>query len=40
MTRNGYQHMVLDDYVRRVRELRAERRAKLAAIRTQAQARA
>lgn len=40
MIRNGYQHMVLDDYVRRVRELRAERRAKLAAIRTRTQARA
>jgi hypothetical protein len=40
MTRNGYQHMVLDDYVRRLREVRAERQAKLRGVRTRAQARA
>ena len=40
MTRNGYQHMVLDDYVRRLREKREERQARLQSIRTEAQARA
>ena len=38
MTRNGYPHMVLDDYVARLRELRAERRETLAAIRNRKQA--
>ena len=40
MTRNGYQHMVLDDYVRRLREMRKERQARLQAIHTTAQAQA
>jgi len=40
MYRNGYQHMVLDEYVRRVREIMAERRARLEAISTPEQARA
>lgn len=40
MYRNGYQHMVLDEYVRQVREILAERRARLAAISTPEQAQA
>ncbi|MEA3345956.1 MAG: acetylxylan esterase [Chloroflexota bacterium] len=38
MTRNGYQHMVLDDYVDRVRRIRRQRRARLEAIETPEQA--
>lgn len=38
MSRNGYQHMVLDDYVRQLREVRAERSARLKGLRTRAQA--
>jgi len=40
MYRNGYQHMVLDEYVRQVREIMAERRARLGAISTPEQAHA
>ena len=40
MTRNGYGHMVHDDFVDRLRQVRAERRERLAAIRTRAQAEA
>lgn len=36
--RNGYAHMVLDDYVVQLREIYARRRARLTAIRTPAQA--
>ncbi len=39
MYRNGYQHMVLDEYVRQVREILAERRARLAALSSPGQAR-
>ena len=38
MTRNGYQHMVLEYYVGRLRELRADRRQRLTSIRTRGQA--
>ena len=38
MTRNGYQHMVLEYYVGRLRALRAVRRQRLADIRTRGQA--
>ena len=38
MTRNGYQHMVLEYYVDRLRALRADRRQRLASIRTRGQA--
>ena len=38
MSRNGYGHMVLDDVVGRVREIREDRRRRLAAIRTKKQA--
>lgn len=38
MSRNGYGHMVLDDVVGRVREIREDRRRWLAAIRTKKQA--
>ena len=40
MYRNGYQHMALDEYVHRVREILAGRRARLNAISTPEQARA
>lgn len=40
MYRNGYQHMVLDEYVCRVREIFAGRRARLEAISTPEQAQA
>lgn len=40
MSRNGYQHMVLDDYVGQLREVRAERLARLKSLRTRSQARA
>ena len=40
MTRNGYQHMVLDHYVEKVRAVQEERRERLRGIRTRAQARA
>ena len=38
MSRTGYGHMVLDDFVDRVREMRAARRERLDSIRTRAQA--
>lgn len=38
MPRNGYGHMVLDDYVARVRAKNAERAARLSAIRTKEEA--
>ncbi|HJP33237.1 MAG: prolyl oligopeptidase family serine peptidase [Candidatus Latescibacteria bacterium] len=38
MSHNGYGHMVLDDVVTRVREMREDRRQRLAAIRTRKQA--
>ena len=38
MTRNGYQHMVLEYYVGRLRALRADRRQRLTSIRTRGQA--
>lgn len=38
MSRNGYGHMVLDDIVARVREIRQDRRRRLASIRTREQA--
>lgn len=38
MAWNGYQHMVLDDYVRRMRSLQAERREILGVMRTRADA--
>ena len=38
MYRNGYQHMVLDEYVRQVREIMIDRQARLDAISTPAQA--
>ena len=38
MPRNGYSHMVLDDHVTKVREIRAERAGRLASIRTRKQA--
>ncbi len=38
--RNGYAHMVLDDYVARLRDIYARRRARLAAVQTPAQAEA
>lgn len=34
MKTNGYQHMVLDDYVRRLREIRVSREKRLASLRT------
>ncbi|MBI3832315.1 MAG: prolyl oligopeptidase family serine peptidase [Planctomycetes bacterium] len=37
---NLYPHMVLDDYVARIREMRRERRARLAALKTRRQAEA
>lgn len=40
MTKNGYPHMVLDHYVEKVRSVQRERRERLRAIRTRAQARA
>lgn len=40
MTRNGYQHMVLDDYVERVRELHLARREFLDARRSRAEIKA
>jgi cephalosporin-C deacetylase-like acetyl esterase len=40
MLRNGYQHMVLDDYVQKVRLIRGQRRERLNAIATPEQARA
>ena len=40
MIRNGYQHMVLDEYVRQVREITADRKARLDAISTPEEARA
>ncbi|MBN1582786.1 MAG: acetylxylan esterase [Anaerolineae bacterium] len=40
MVRNGYQHMVLDDYVHKLRPIREQRRDRLAAIATPEQARA
>jgi dienelactone hydrolase/pimeloyl-ACP methyl ester carboxylesterase len=38
MSHNGYAHMVLDDVVGRMRQIRTERQQRLAAIRTQKQA--
>ena len=38
MVRNGYQHMVLDDYVHKVRQIHRQRRARLDAIATPEQA--
>ena len=38
MPRNGYPHMVLDDHVMKVRQVRTERAERLAAVRTRKQA--
>ncbi|HCL29520.1 MAG TPA: hypothetical protein DIC52_13910, partial [Candidatus Latescibacteria bacterium] len=38
MSRNGYGHMVLDDIVGRLREMRQDRQQRLARIRTRKQA--
>ena len=38
MPRNGYAHMVLDDYVDRVRDIYIDRKNRLAAVRTRKQA--
>ena len=40
MTKNGYQHMVLDHYVEKVRAVQRERKERLRGIKTRAQARA
>ena len=40
MTQNGYQHMVLDHYVSKVRAMREERQARLDAVKTPADAQA
>ena len=38
MPRNGYGHMVLDDYVARVRAVNADRAKRLSSIRTKKEA--
>ena len=38
MPRNGYGHMVLDDYVAQVRAINSERAKRLASIRTRKEA--
>ena len=38
MIRQGYQHMVLDHYVDRLRSIRSERAERLAAVHTKADA--